>query len=124
MMIPVKKLCDLLTLLTTLSMRNRISTWPCYLCAWVWLIGVSNTSFVALVATVVRFQAKPSQFFFAIFDSLVAITTHPGAQNSRSGSFGADNAGQTIALPRFAHARGVINTYATCMHNDPLPFAI
>ena len=61
------------------------------------------------MATIVRFQAKPSQFF-AIFDSLVAITTHPGAQNSRSGSFGADNdAGQTIALPRFAHARGVIN---------------
>ena len=64
------------------------------------------------MATVVRFQTKPSQFF-AIFDSLVAITTHPGAQNSRWGSFGADNdAGQTdkpIALPRFAHARGVIN---------------
>ena len=65
------------------------------------------------MATVVRFQAKPSQFF-AIFDSLVAIITHPGAQNSRSGSFGADNdAGQTdkpIALPRFAHARGVMNS--------------
>ena len=83
-----------------------------------WLIGVSNTnqSFVALVVTVVRFQAKPSQFFFAIFDSLVAITTHPGAQNSRSGSFGADNddAGQTdkpIALPRFANARRVINIH-------------
>ena len=64
------------------------------------------------MATVVRFQAKPSQLF-AIFDSLVAITTHPGAQNSRLGSFGADNdnTGQTdkpIALPRFAHARGVI----------------
>ena len=61
------------------------------------------------MATVVRFQTKPSQFF-AIFDSLVAITTHPGAQNSRSGSFGADNddAGQTIALPRFTHACGVI----------------
>ena len=63
------------------------------------------------MATVVRFQAKPSQFF-VIFDSLVAITTHPGAQNSRSDSFGADNdAGQTdkpIALPRFAHARRVI----------------
>ena len=64
------------------------------------------------MATVVRFQAKPSQFF-SIFDSLVAITTHPGAQNSRSGSFGADNdnAGQMdkpIALPRFAHACGVI----------------
>ena len=63
------------------------------------------------MATVVRFQAKPSQFF-AIFDSLVAITTHPGAQNSRSGSFGADNddAGQTdklIALTRFVHVRGV-----------------
>ena len=68
------------------------------------------------MATVVRFQAKPSQFFFcfffAIFDSLVAITSRPGAQNSRSGSFGANNdAGQTdkpIALPRFAHARGVM----------------
>ena len=63
------------------------------------------------MATVVRFQAKLSQFF-AIFDNLVAITTHPGVQNSRSGSFGADNddAGQTekpIALPRFAHVRGV-----------------
>ena len=89
-----------------------------------WLIGVSNTkpiiNFVALVA-----DFKPSQaiFFFAIFDSLVAITTHPGAQNSRSGSFGADNAGQTIALPLFAHAPGVI-IIATCPLARPLPIQI
>ena len=30
-------------------------------------------------------KAKP--VFFAVFDSLVASTTHPGAQNSRSGRF-------------------------------------
>ena len=56
-----------------------------------WSIGVAdiatqNQPFVALVASVVPFQAKSSQFF-AVFDSLVAITTHPGAQNSRSGPF-------------------------------------
>ena len=70
------------------------------------------------MATVVRFQAKPSQAsFLPFFDSLVAITTHPGAQNSISGSFGADNddAGQTdkpIALLRFVHACGVMNALA------------
>ena len=68
-------------------MRSRINTWYC----WVWSIGVAdiatqNQPFVALVASVIPFQANPSQFF-AVFDSLVAITTHPGAQNSRSGRF-------------------------------------
>ena len=34
------------------------------------------------------FHFKQTQAsFFAVFDSLVAITTHPGAQNSRSGRF-------------------------------------
>ena len=56
-----------------------------------WSIGVGDTAtqnqpFVALVASVVPFQANPSQFF-AVFDSLVAITTHSGAQNLRSGRF-------------------------------------
>ena len=56
-----------------------------------WSIGVANIAtqnqpFVALVAGVVPFQANSSQFF-AVFDSMVAITTHPGAQNSRSGRF-------------------------------------
>ena len=56
-----------------------------------WSIGVAdiatqNQPFAALVASIVRFQANPSQFF-AVFDSLVASTTHTGAQNSRSGRF-------------------------------------
>ena len=56
-----------------------------------WSIGVANIAtqnqpFVALVASVVPFQEKSSQFF-AVFDSLVAIITHLGAQNSRSGRF-------------------------------------
>ena len=68
-------------------MRSRINTWYC----WVWSIGVAdiatqNQPFVALVASVIPFQANPSHFF-AVFDSLVAITTHPGAKNSRSGRF-------------------------------------
>ena len=68
-------------------MRSRINTWYC----WVWSIGVAdiatqNQTFVALVASVIPFQANPSHFF-VVFDSLVAITTHPGAQNSRSGRF-------------------------------------
>ena len=34
------------------------------------------------------FHFKQTQAsFFAVFDSLIAITTHPGAQNSRSGRF-------------------------------------
>ena len=33
------------------------------------------------------FHFKQTQPVFAVFDSLVAITTHPGAQNSRSGRF-------------------------------------
>ena len=37
-------------------------------------------------------SSKAKLVFFAVFDSLVAITTHPGAQNSRSGRFrGNDN---------------------------------
>ena len=32
----------------------------------------------------------PSQFF-AVFDSLIAVRTHPGAQKSISGHFRADN---------------------------------
>ena len=32
-------------------------------------------------------SSKPKPVFFAVFDSLVAITTHPGVQNSRSGRF-------------------------------------
>ena len=56
-----------------------------------WSIGVAdiatqNQPFVALVASIVRFQANPSQFF-AVFDSLVVSTTLTGAQNSRSGRF-------------------------------------
>ena len=40
---------------------------------WVWLIGVANTkaSIVALVASVVRFLAAR---FFAVFDSILAVT--------------------------------------------------
>ena len=56
-----------------------------------WSIGVAdiatlNQPFVALVASVLPFEANPSQFF-AVFDSLGVITTHIGAQNSRSGRF-------------------------------------
>ena len=41
---------------------------------WVWLIGVANTkaTIVALVASVIRFLAPPSQFF-AVFDSLATV---------------------------------------------------
>ena len=41
-----------------------------------------------------RYQSIPSYakpFFFAVFDSLVAVRTHPGAQKSMSGDFRADN---------------------------------
>ena len=56
-----------------------------------WSIGVAdiatlNQPFVALVASVLPFEANPSQFF-AVFDSLGVITTHLGAPNSRSGRF-------------------------------------
>ena len=49
-------------------------------------IATQNQPFVALVGSVIPFQANLSHFF-AVFDSLVAITTHPGASNSRSGRF-------------------------------------
>ena len=52
--------------------------------------ATQNQPFVALVASVVPFQTK-SSLFLAVFDSLVAITTHPGAQNSRSGRFRVNN---------------------------------
>ena len=45
--------------------------------------ATQNQPFIALVASVVPFQANPSHFF-GVFDRLVAIT---GAQNSRSGRF-------------------------------------
>ena len=47
---------------------------------WVWLIGVAKTkaTIVALVAIAVRFLAKTSPFF-AVFDSLVAITARKNA---------------------------------------------
>ena len=53
-----------------------------------WSIGVAdiatqNQPFVALVASDIPFQANQA----TVFDSLVAITTHPGTQNSRSGRF-------------------------------------
>ena len=56
-----------------------------------WSIGVAdiatlNQPFVALVASVLPFEANPSQFF-AVFDSLGVITTHLDAPNSRSGRF-------------------------------------
>ena len=56
---------------------------------WVWLVSVANTkaTLVALVATAIWFLAKPSQFF-AVFDSLVAVTVHLSA---RSGRFHVDN---------------------------------
>ena len=53
-------------------------------------IATQNQPFVALVASVIPFQANPSHFF-AVFVSLVAITTHPIAQNSRSGRFRVDD---------------------------------
>ena len=42
---------------------------------WVWLIGVAKTkaAIVALIATAIRFLAKPS-LFFAVFASLVTVT--------------------------------------------------
>ena len=52
--------------------------------------------------------------FFAVFDSLVAITTHTGAQNTRSGRFRVnddDNDNNNnrrtkrLLLPLAAHAR-------------------
>ena len=49
-------------------------------------IATQNQPFEALVASVIPFQANPSHFL-ADFDSLVASTTHLGAQNSRSGRF-------------------------------------
>ena len=49
-------------------------------------IATLNQPFVALVASVLPFEANPSQFF-AVFDSLGVITTHLGAPNSRSGRF-------------------------------------
>ena len=56
-----------------------------------WSIGVAdiatlNQPFVALVASILPFEAIPSHFF-AVFDSLGVITTHLGAPNSRSGRF-------------------------------------
>ena len=49
-------------------------------------IATLNQPFVALVASILPFEANPSQFF-AVFDSLGVITTHLGAPNSRSGRF-------------------------------------
>ena len=84
-------------------MRSRINTMYCML--GVADIATQNQPFVALVASdcVVPFQANPTQFF-AVFDSLVTITTHPGGQNSRSGRFRV-NDDKTITLPLAAHAR-------------------
>ena len=44
---------------------------------WVWLIGVANTK-AMIVAGAVRFLAKPCHFF-AVTDSLVAITARLSA---------------------------------------------
>ena len=57
----------------------------------------TNQPFVALVASVVRFQARPNQFF-AVFDSLDPVTTHSGDYISRSGRFRADNDRRTNRL--------------------------
>ena len=47
---------------------------------WVWPVGVAktNATIVALVATAVRFLAKPSPFF-AIFDNWITIIAHKSA---------------------------------------------
>ena len=59
---------------------------------WVWLIGVAKTkaTIVALVATAIWFLAKPN-LFFAIFNSLVAITACKSVWKFRSGRFCADS---------------------------------
>ena len=49
-----------------------------------------NHAFLALVVSIILFLAKQRQFF-GLFDSLVAVRTHPGAQKSRSGHFSADD---------------------------------
>ena len=55
------------------------------------------------------FKLSQAATVFAIFDGLIAITTHPRAYISRSGSFDLDNNDdKQITLP-LAHANGIIN---------------
>ena len=69
----------------TFTLRNHLHCTQCSKhgrnsLLWVWLIGVVKTkaTIVALLATAVRFLAKPS-LFFAVFDSLIAITARESA---------------------------------------------